>query len=152
MQPEPTHIICAIRGGPESRATVTRAIELTLATGAHLTFFHIMDAEFLQHATIGPLSVVYDELKEMGTFTMLILCDRARRRGVADVDFIVREGNIRKHLRQLAIETRAQVLVMGSPTRSPTRNVFQFGEIDQFAAQLADEGDVHVIVAPAENA
>ena len=152
MQPEPTHIICAIRGGPESRATVTRAIELTLATGAHLTFFHIMDAEFLQHATIGPLSVVYDELKEMGTFTMLILCDRARRRGVADVDFIVREGNIRKHLRQLAIETRAQVLVMGSPTRSPPRNVFQFGEIDQFAAQLADEGDVHVIVAPAENA
>ena len=152
MQPEPTHIICAIRGGPESRATVTRAIELTLATGAHLTFFHIMDAEFLQHATIGPLSVVYDELKEMGTFTMLILCDRARRRGVADVDFIVREGNIRKHLRQLAIETRAQVLVMGSPTRSPTRNVFQFGEIDQFATQLADEGDVHVIVAPAENA
>ena len=64
----------------------------------------------------------------------------------------MRGGNIRKHLRQLAIETRAQVLVMGSPTRSPTRNVFQFGEIDQFAAQLADEGDVHVIVAPAENA
>ncbi|MEZ4769290.1 MAG: hypothetical protein R2844_12790 [Caldilineales bacterium] len=47
-------IVCAIRGGPESSATVMGAIELALDTGACLTFFHIMDAEFLQHATIGP--------------------------------------------------------------------------------------------------
>lgn len=149
MQRKPRQIICAIRGGPESRETVTHAIDLALDAGARLTFFHVMDAEFLQHATIGPLSVVYEELVEMGTFTMLILCDRARRRGLADVDYIVREGNIRKQLRQLATETMAQILVMGSPTRSPTRNVFKFGEIDQFAAELAEEGDVQVLVTPA---
>ena len=101
------HIICAVRGGPESRATVTRAIDLALGSGARLTFFHVMDAEFLGYATIAPLSVVYNELVEMGTFTMLILCDRAQRRGVAQVNCIVREGNIRKQLRQFAFETEA---------------------------------------------
>lgn len=143
-----SQILCAVRGGPESRETVSYAIELALQTGARLTFFHAMDAEFLNHATIGPLSVVYQELVEMGQFTMLILCDRARRRGVANVDYVVREGNVRKQLRQAAIETRAEVMVMGRPTRSRSRNVFAFDEIEAFSAELAAEGGLRLVLAP----
>lgn len=143
---KPQHIICAVRGGPESRETVTRAIGLALETGARLTFFHVMDAEFLGHATIGPLRVVYNELVEMGTFTMLILCDRARRRGVAQVDYIVREGNIRKQLRQFAVETQAEVMVMGRPTRGPGRNVFRVDEFEAFVAQLEQEAGLRVVL------
>ena len=57
---QPKQIICAVRGGAESRDTVSRVIQLALETGARLTFLHVMDAEFLQYATIGPLSVVYN--------------------------------------------------------------------------------------------
>jgi nucleotide-binding universal stress UspA family protein len=146
MTPEtPQHIICAVRGGPESRDTVTRAIELALESGARLTFFHVMDAEFLEHATIGPLSVVYHELVEMGTFAMLILCDRAQRRGVAQVDYIVREGNIRKQLHQFSIETRAKMMVMGRPTRSPGHNVFKIDEFETFVAELEQEGNLRIV-------
>jgi len=105
-----------------------------------------MDAEFLEHATVGPLSVVYSELKEMGQFALLILCDRAQRRGVAQVDCIVREGNIHKQLRQFAIETHAQVMVMGRPIRSPGRNVFKPAEIDAFAADLEREANLHILL------
>ncbi|MFN2188571.1 MAG: universal stress protein, partial [Candidatus Promineifilaceae bacterium] len=77
----PQHIICAVRGGPESRETVTQAINLALQYGARLTFLHVLDAQFLEYATIGPLSVVYNELLEMGKFSMLIISDRAQRRG-----------------------------------------------------------------------
>lgn len=66
-------------------------------------FFHALDAEFLNHATIGPLSVVYQELEEMGKFAILILVDRAQRRGVAEVNYAVREGNIRKQLRLILV-------------------------------------------------
>ncbi len=142
---KPRHIICAVRGGPESRDTVTRAIDLALESGARLTFFHVMDAEFLEHATVGPLSVVYHELVEMGTFAMLILCDRAQRRGVAQVDYIVQEGNIRRQLRQFAIETRAKMMVMGRPTRSPGRNVFKAEEFEAFVAELEREGNLHIV-------
>lgn len=145
---EITQILCAVRGGPESRETVTYAIDLALESGARLTFFHAMDAEFLNHATIGPLSVVYQELVEMGKFTMLILTDRAQRRGVQDVNYVVREGNVRKQLQQAAVETKAEIMVMGRPTRSPAKNVFKAEEMEGFAEELAKEGDLRLILVP----
>lgn len=141
----PKQIVCAVRGGPESRATVSRAINMALETGARLTFLHVTDAEFLEFSTIGPLSVVYRELEEMAKFAMLILCDRAQRRGVAQVDFILREGNIRKNLIQFAIKTHATVMVMGQPTRSPGSNVFKANEAEAFAAELAREGNLQIV-------
>ncbi|MFN2220311.1 MAG: universal stress protein [Anaerolineae bacterium] len=143
---QPRHIICAVRGGPESRETVTRAIDLALESGAWLTFYRVLDAEFLNHATIGPLSVVYRELREMGQFAMLILCDRAQRRGVQKVDSIVREGNVRKQLREFAIETHADVMVMGRPTRSPGSNTFKAAEFDEFVAEMAEEASLEIVV------
>jgi nucleotide-binding universal stress UspA family protein len=141
-------ILCAVRGGPESRETVTYSIELALETGARLTFFHALDAEFLDYATIGPLSVVYQELVEMGKFTMLILSDRAQRRGVAEVNYVVWEGNIRKQLQKAAIETRAEIMVMGRPTRGPVQNVFKPDEMESFAAELEKEGHLRLILVP----
>ncbi|MCO5190950.1 MAG: universal stress protein [Anaerolineae bacterium] len=142
---DPKHIICAVRGGAESRDTVTRAIELALEEDARLTFLHVMDAEFLQYAIVGPLSVVYTELVEMGNFAMMILCDRAQRRGVKEVDYVVREGNIRKQLLQFAFATQAKVLVMGGPTRSPGTNVFEAEELVAFMAELERVGQIRVI-------
>jgi nucleotide-binding universal stress UspA family protein len=138
-------IVCAVRGGPESRATVSRAIAMALETNARLTFFHVVDAEFLEYSTVGPLSVVYRELEEMGKFAMLILCDRAERRGVSQVDYIIREGNIRKNLMRFAIETHATVMVMGQPTRSPGNNVFKANELEAFVAELEREGNLRVV-------
>jgi len=144
-------IICAVRGGPESRDTVTHAINLALETGARLTFFHVLDAEFLQYATVGPLSVVYSELAEMAKFAMLIVCDRARRRGVTQVDYILREGSIARQLLQFAVETHAEVLVIGRPTRSPGRNVFRVEELETLTAELERVGQIRVIqVTPSD--
>ena len=143
---QPRHIICAVRGGPESRETVTQAIDLALESSARLTFFRVLDAEFLNHATIGPLSVVYRELNELGQFAMLILCDRAQRRGVERVDGIVREGNVRRLLREFAIETRAEVLVLGRPMRSPGSNTFKPAEFDAYVAELEREANLYVKV------
>jgi nucleotide-binding universal stress UspA family protein len=142
----PKHILCAVRGAPESRSTVTRAIDLALEHGARLTFFHAVDAEFLAYATVGPLSIVHKELHELGKFVTLILCDRARRRGVEHVDDIVREGNIKKLLREIAIETGAELMVMGRPVRSPGSNVFKEDEFDGFVALLEREGGLKIEV------
>ncbi len=83
---------------------------------------------------------------------MMILRDRAQRRGVTDVDYVVQEGDIRKQLLQFAIATQAKVLVMGRPTRSPGRNVFEAGELNDFMAELEREGHVRVIqVTPGDS-
>jgi len=146
----PGHIICAVRGGPESRETVTQAINLALEYEARLTFLHVLDAEFLEYATIGPLSVVYRELNEMGTFTMLILTDRAERRGVEHVDYVLPEGDIRDELIRYANETRAEMMVIGRPMRSPGRNVFKIAEFDDFVTELEQEANLKIVKVPAE--
>jgi nucleotide-binding universal stress UspA family protein len=147
---KPRHIVCAVRGGPESRDTVSQGINLALEYQARLTFLHILDAEFLEYATIGPLSVVYRELNEMATFTMLILADRAIRRGVKLVDYILPEGSIHDELIRYVIETHAEMMVIGRPTRSPGRNVFKIDKFDDFVAELEREGNLAIIKVPAE--
>lgn len=139
------HIICAVRGRPESRTTISRAVDLALEHQAPLTFLHVIDAEFLEHATVAPLSVVYKELVEMARFAMLILCDRAERRGVKKVDYIVLEGNIRKQLRQFAGATHADLMVIGAPTPGPGKNVFKQEELKQLIREMEREGNLRII-------
>ena len=149
MNKEIKQILCAVRGGPESRETVTHAINMALETSAKLTFFYAMDAEFLGQAAMGrTLSGIYSELMEMGKFALIILVDRAQRRGVENVDFIIREGNVRKQLKQIAIDTHAEIMILGRPTRGPTYNIFKMGEMESFADELAVEGGLKVIVVP----
>lgn len=145
---EPKYILCAVRGGQESRNTVVRAIDLALKYNARLTFFHILDAEFLGAAslTMTPVRSIYQQLHEMGEFTMQILCDRASRRGVTSVDYKVQEGNIKDLLRQMAIETHADIMVMGRPVRSPGSNVFTRQDFDDFIHSLETDTDPHIII------
>ena len=142
----PERILCAVRGGPESRKTATHAIDLALQLGASLTFFRVMDAEFLDHATIGPLRLVYGELREVAEFALLILCDRARRRGITDVNYVIGEGDIRARLRLQAAQAEGDILVMGRPVRSPGSNVFKEAGFDAFVAELERESEVRVVV------
>jgi len=143
----PKHIVCPVRATRQSRETVTKAIDLALEHGAHLTFFYVVDAEFHAQAAIGsPLSVIYTELVNMSEFLMLILCDRAQRRGVSKVDYVIREGDVRKQLRQLAIETHADVLVMGRPTRGPGSPAFKPAEFEAFVTGLEEEGNLSVVL------
>jgi len=145
---KPKHILCAVRGGQESRNTVTRAVDLALENNARLTFFHILDAEFLGAASLSmaPVRSIYQQLHEMGEFTMLILCDRASRRGVKRVDYQVQEGDTKKLLRQVAIDTHADIMVMGRPVRSPGSNVFTEVAFDDFINSLVEDTDPHIIV------
>ena len=141
------HIICAVRGQPESRATVTHAIDLALEHDALLTFCLVIDAEFIGQAapTLTPLRAAYRQLEDMGEFSMLILCDRAQRRGVKQVDYHIRKGNIPEQLRQLAQETDADMMILGRPIRSVGRSVFTPAEFDSFIESLEKEADIQVV-------
>jgi nucleotide-binding universal stress UspA family protein len=149
MSERAKHIICAVRGSPQSRATVTHAIDLALEHDARLTFFYVADAEFQAKAAIGsPLSVIYQELTQMAKFSMLILCDRAQRRGVKEVEYIIREGNVRRQLLQFAVETRADLFVMGWPMRGAGRPIFTPEEFESFSLELEQVGHPRLVRVP----
>jgi nucleotide-binding universal stress UspA family protein len=143
----PKHIICAVRGQPHSRETATRAIDLALEHSARLTFFLVLDAEFIGKAalTMVPLTKVLRHLQDMGEFAMLILCDRARRRGVEQVDHLIRTGNVPEQVRQFAIETHAEMMVLGRPKRSQGKSVFAPDDFDCFVEELERDANIHVV-------
>ena len=147
---QPKHVVCAVRGRPESRKTVTYAIDLTLKSQARLTFLHILDVEFLKNAAAGRLKTVYKELTGMGEFMMLILEDRATRRGVEQVGHVFREGNIKKQLRKFALETHADVLVIGAPLLGQKGSVFKPKELDAFIAEMREKANLEVVLVPKE--
>jgi nucleotide-binding universal stress UspA family protein len=151
MSERAEHIVCAVRGSPQSRTTVTRAIDLAVEHDARLTFLYVADAEFQAQAAIGsPLSVIYQELTQMAEFSMLILCDRAQRRGVRQVAYLIRVGNVRKQLLQFAAETRADVFVMGWPLRAAGRPIFTPEEFESFALELEQVAHPRLVRVPPE--
>ena len=141
------HIICAVRGQPESRETVTKAIDLALENDARLTFCLVIEAEFMAQSapTFTPLRAAYRQLEDLGEFSMLILCDRAERRGVENVEYLIRKGNIPEQLRKLAKEVQAELMVMGRPVRGMAGSVFTPAEFDSFVKKLEQEIGIEII-------
>lgn len=144
-----SHIICAVRGSPQSRATVTHAIDLALEHDARLTFFYVVDIEFQKQAAIGsPVSVIYRELVQMAEFSMLILVDRAQRRGVQQVGHRIREGNVRAQLLAMAEETRADAVVIGWPVKGVGRPTFRVQDFDSFRSELERIAHPTLVLVP----
>ena len=139
------HIICAVRGGPESQVTANSAMDLALKAEAKLTFFHIVDPGCLDCGEIARSSAAYREYLEQAESAMHILRTQAQQHGVTHVDLILREGDTRQELRQLAVETDAQLLVLGHPSPDSERSVFSDDEFHQFLAELDLGGDLRTI-------
>ena len=132
------HILCPVRSRPGSEETAARAIELALEHNARLTFFHALETRFL--AKFSPSSSsrkgAHEELTEMLEFTLSILADQARAKGVEEVDFIIRQGDFREELLKLIREMHMDILVIGRPRQGPGQATFTNAEIDAFVAEL----------------
>ena len=104
------------------------------------------DGQIYAKLFVKPDGKTFGKIEYKKGFAMEILKDRAERRGVKEVETLIRKGNIVKQLRKAAIETQAKVLVIGHPIRSPGSNIFKDDELSAFARELAEVGDVEVLV------
>jgi nucleotide-binding universal stress UspA family protein len=147
------HVLCAVRGRPESRETVSRAIDLALEHKARLTFVHVMNAEFLGPATptMSPLKMVYQQLRNMGEFAMLILVDRANRRGVEKVNYILRTGDISKQLIQAVGEIHPDALVIGRPPPHAKESIFKPEEFDALIDEIKNQPNLEIFIVETED-
>jgi nucleotide-binding universal stress UspA family protein len=141
-------IFCAVRGVPQSRSTVTKAIDLALKYQARLTFIHINNADFLMAAgpTMTSLPKVIKQMRNLSEFTMVVLCDRAERRGVEEVDYILREGRILPQLYELLADKSPDLLVIGRPVEDrPEISMLKAADIDDFIQDVEDNLDIMVV-------
>ncbi len=91
-----------------------------------------------------PLKTVYKQLHDMGNFAMLMLVDRAERRGVSQAAYLVREGNVQEQFHRTVLELRPDMLVIGKPTSTLGEAVFKDQSLEEFIQQLQHETKIQV--------
>lgn len=148
FNPELQHIVCAVRGIPESFKTVETAIGMASNQAARLTFLLIVNVEFMGDATpvLGSYKTVERQLVSLGEFTLLSLCDEAQRSGVARCSGVVRLGDFRQQLRTYLNETHADALVISRLPPKETGEKLPARDFESFIAELEKNLQIEVMV------
>ena len=142
-----TGIICAIRGGPDSQPTITRAISLARDVGKPLYFLYILNFDFLlSHSQSSRISTIQDELTQMGEFILLAAQEKAQAHGV-NTEAIIRQGDVGDEIVSLADELNADYIVLGTPVGDDEKNVFLMERLEEFSAKLERESGAKVILS-----
>ncbi len=144
-------IICAIRGGPASRATIAAAITLAGQTQLRLYFLYVINLDFLSHTTTSRVQVARDEILKMGEFILLTAHEEAAAQGITDVEVISREGKVAEEIGQVCAEVGADFVVLGRPEATDAEtNVFSTERLNKLIAQIESECKA-VVVLPQED-
>ncbi len=138
-------IVCATRGGEDSRRTQERAIELARARGDDLVFVFVADATLTPPGRQGLSDVVADELARLGRRLLGIARARAQEQGVS-AQTVVRCGAVWQTLMDFLTEVNATALVMGAPHGHGNSPAFSSDEVQGFADKVRAMGIEVVVV------
>ncbi|MFP3854712.1 MAG: universal stress protein [Anaerolineales bacterium] len=139
-------VICPIRGGPGSKATIETAIQLAISEAMPLTFLYVVNVDFLSHTETGRVRTITSELESMGDFILLSAKAKAEEQGV-QANAEIRHGDVGERIVELAQETRASFLVMGRPGGEGEEHVFEQEQLDSFIERLEEATGSKVIIA-----
>lgn len=137
-------IICAIRGGPDSRPTIEKSIQLAKQTGQKLYFLYVVNLDFLAHTTSSRVAAISTEMHQMGEFILLSAQQTAKRQDVL-AEIVVRQGSVSEEIVALCHEVEANYVILGIPQQAVDReNAFDRERINQFSQRLEAESGAKV--------
>jgi nucleotide-binding universal stress UspA family protein len=139
-------IICAIRGGPNSRPTIEKAIELSKDTGGQIYFLYVVNLEFLSNSLHSHLNVMEEEVSEMGEFILLNAQEKAKRWGVA-AEGVIRKGKIGEEIIGVCKDVDADYVILGKPVQDQEHNMLDFGTLGEFAKEIEEASGAKVVFA-----
>jgi nucleotide-binding universal stress UspA family protein len=139
-------IICAVRGGPASQPTIEKAIDLAKETNLLLRFLYVVNLDFLSHTQISRTSMISDELNQMGEFILLTTQEKAKRQGI-DTEAVIRHGNVREEIIELAKEIKADYVVLGLPVGEKEKNVFIMERIKEFGNLIEEASGAKIVLS-----
>ncbi len=139
-------IICAIRGGPASRSTIAKAIELAKKTGEPLYFLYVVNLDFMASSSSSRVQTISEEMRQMGEFILLMAQSRAAEKGV-EARAMIREGEVEEEIVKIAQELSADYVVLGRPASAEVGNVFSLEKISRLADNIRRETGAEVVFA-----
>jgi nucleotide-binding universal stress UspA family protein len=143
-------IVCAIRGGPASQATINRSITLAEEIGLPLYFLYVVNLDFMSHTSSTRTHTISEEMQQMGEFILLQAQATASERGIS-AEGVVRHGNVRSEIVTLCHELDAGYLVLGRPRAEKEESVFTLELLAQFVARAEEQTGAHVVLTGGES-
>ena len=134
-------ILCATRGGEASYIAQDAAIALAKEQGDELVFLYVADISFLNNMSAPMVIDVESRLEKLGHFQLVMAQERAAAQGI-EAQVIVRMGQLRAELVDVAEEIGATIIIMGR-SMGP-ESAFADAAIKAFVADLQTETGVEV--------
>ena len=144
-------VVCAIRGGPHSLPTISKAVSLARETDQPLYFLYVVNLDFLARTTSIRTHTINQEMEEMGEFILLSARGWAADQGVS-AEGLVRHGVVGEEIVTLCQEVGAEYLVVGRPQlESDEDNVFTHARLQRFADQVKEQTGAEVVMPEEES-
>jgi nucleotide-binding universal stress UspA family protein len=138
-------IVCAIRGGPASRPTIDKAIELAKKSDLALYFLYIVNIDFLDHTIRSRVQTISQQMQQMGEFILLTAQATAKGKGI-EAQGIVRHGNVIQEISGLCHEIMADYLVIGRPNFHMEDSLFTETLLADFIKRIEEQTGAKVIL------
>jgi hypothetical protein len=107
-------ILCAVRGGLESRATITEAIDLARTTGLPVQFLYVLNEELVPGTGSHRARAVATQVRQMGESVLFAAQALANSHGVL-ARGAARQGNVEDEIASACRELGAEYLVLNRP-------------------------------------
>ncbi len=137
-------IVCAIRGGPGSQATIAKSVLLAQETRLPLHFLYVVNLDFLVMTSSSRVRTISEQMRSMGESILLAAQDQADKQGV-EAQGNVRQGDVGEEISAFCHELGADYLVLGRPQSQEEENVFTQARLDEFTARLESQTGAQVV-------
>lgn len=138
-------IVCAIRGGPDSQATIARAIGLAKDTKLPLYFLYVVNLDFLSRTSSSRVHTISREMGQMGEFILLTAQAKAAAEDIP-AQGIIRHGDVGQEIVDLCHEIQADYLVLGRPQVQEEESIFTHDLLQEFIERTEDQTNAKVVL------
>ena len=141
-------IVCAVRGGPASRPTIEKAIELAKESGLALNFVYVVNIDFLDLTMHSRVQTISQQMQKMGEFILLTAQAAAQAKGV-EAQCIVRHGDVTEEISGLCHDIQADYLVVGRPQFHLEDSLFTESRLADFIKGIEEQTGAAVVLPEA---
>lgn len=127
------HIVCPVDGSELSDIALKQAAYIAKLSGARLTIIHVVEKWYRSSHLVtnsAEWTAIHEEWLNTGRALLADLAARLQAEGVKDIETVLGEGDAAHEIVALAIEHRADLIVMASHRYSPVGKLFMGSLID----------------------
>ncbi len=130
-------IVCGVTASTHSQKAALEAARLAKENGAKLIYVYAVDLTFLTSVNTGSLSsdVVRQSLEKLGEQIMELAGTIAASQGMKPRS-VLREGPVLDVLRDVIVEEKADLLVLGHEERTFFEKTLFKGDVEEHAREL----------------